>query len=179
MSDVFSVLRADHAEVRQMLLALEASPGCAAGAGQSVLAARKEVVARLVIESARHQAAEAELLRPVVRRRLGGGGRLAGQATAQQRRVRAVLARLGQLEPTDRDFDRLVTELIPAARREMEFEEASVWPALRQVLSPAESQDLGSTMERARQHHLLRPRPVRRQGRARAGAVLRPGAGAR
>src|SRR6185437_4437061 len=95
MSDVFSVLRADHAEVRQMLLALENSPGCTAGAGQSVLAARREVVARLVIDSARHQAAEAELLRPVVRRRLGGGGRLAGQATTRQRRVRAVLARLG------------------------------------------------------------------------------------
>src|SRR6185437_1808469 len=98
-------------------------------------------------------------------------------------RVRAVLARLGQLEPTDEDFDRLVTELIAAARREMDFEEASVWPALRQVLSPAESQDLGGTMERARQHRLLRPRPVRRRvsghGRARAGTVPRPGSGAR
>jgi hemerythrin-like domain-containing protein len=82
-----------------------------------------------------------------------------------------VLARLGQLEPTDEEFDRLVAELIVTARRHLDFEEARVWPALRQVLSHAEAQELGGTMERARQHRLLRPRP-RRNYVARRPAAL-------
>jgi hypothetical protein len=48
MADVFSVLGADHAEVKHMLLALENSPGNFDGAGQTVLAARYEVMQRLV-----------------------------------------------------------------------------------------------------------------------------------
>lgn len=163
MPDVFSALSADHGEIRRMLLALERSPGCSAGGGQSVLSARREVVARLVIDSARHQAAETELFWPVVRGRLGGGSRLADQAVAQQSQVRELLARLSQLEPTDSEFDRLVAQLIVTARRQIDFEEARVWPALRHALSQAEARELGATMERARRHRLVRPRPNRNE----------------
>ncbi len=73
MPDAFEVLRADHAAVEQMLTALENSPGHSAGAGSTVLAARKEVAQRLVIDSSQHEAAEEQYFWPAVRQRLAPG----------------------------------------------------------------------------------------------------------
>ena len=126
MADVFEVLRADHGDVRLLLAALESSPGHAAGASQQVLKARKLAAERLVIDSSRHEAAEQEYFWPAVRERLGDGSKLADEASAQEQEGLDALARLDQLEPDDDEFDELLAELIPAARRHIEFEETRV-----------------------------------------------------
>jgi hypothetical protein len=51
MTGVFEVLGGDHAVVKRMLDALESSPGNSAGANGAVLAARKAVTERLVMDS--------------------------------------------------------------------------------------------------------------------------------
>ncbi len=118
MADVFEVLRADHGDVRLLLAALESSPGHAAGASQQVLKARKLAAERLKsIDSSRHEAAEQEYFWPAVRERLGDGSKLADEASAQEQEGLDALARLDQLEPDDDEFDELLAELIPAARR--------------------------------------------------------------
>jgi hemerythrin-like domain-containing protein len=159
MPDAFEVLRADHAEVEQMLAVLEGTPGHAAGAGRTVLAARQEVARRLVIDSSRHEAAEEQYFWPAVRERLANGGELADQAIAQEQEAKEALGRLDKLEATDDEFDQVLDAFIPAARRHIEFEETRVWPGLRQVLTAAEAADLGDKLEKARQHGPTRPHP--------------------
>jgi hemerythrin-like domain-containing protein len=174
MADVFEVLRADHGDVRLLLAALESSPGHAAGASPQVLKARKLAAERLVIDSSRHEAAEEEYFWPAVRERLGDGSKLADEASAQEQAGRAALARLDQLEPDDDEFDELLAELIPAARRHIEFEETRVWPPLRQALSPFQARELGDQIREATERATARPQPrgaARPKGRKTAGSA--------
>ena len=160
MADVFETLRADHGDVRLLLAALENSPGHAAGASQQVLKARKLAAERLVIDSARHEAAEEEYFWPTVRERLGDGSKLADEASVQEQAGREALARLDKLEPDDDEFDELLAELIPAARRHIEFEEIHVWPQLRQALSPFQARELGDKIREAADRATARPQPA-------------------
>lgn len=157
MADMFEVLRADHATVGQMLAALDISPGHSEGAGSTVLAARKEVARRLVTDFSRHEAAEEQHVWPLVRGRLADGGKLASRAIVQERETSQALARLGMLDADTDEFDRLTAELIPAARRHIEFEENRVWPGLREALSSAEARQLGEKLVEARQRGPARP----------------------
>ena len=159
MPDVFEVLRADHAAVEQMLAALENSPGHSAGAGSTVLAARKEVAQRLVIDSSQHEAAEEQYFWPAVRQRLASGGDLADQAIAQEQEAREALARLDKLDAGRDEFDQVIAGFIPAARRHIEFEETRVWPGLRDALSSAEARELGDKLSQARELGPTRPHP--------------------
>jgi hemerythrin-like domain-containing protein len=159
MADVFEVLGADHQNVRQMLTALEDSPDNAAGAGDAVLAARKEVAQRLVIDSSRHEAAEEQLFWPAVRERLPGGDALADAALKQEGEAKEVLARLDRLDASDAEFDRVLAEFIPAARAHIEYEETLVWPGLREVLSAADAEELGARLETAIEQGPTRPHP--------------------
>jgi hypothetical protein len=58
MPDVFDVLGKDHDEVKAMLARLEAGPRAAGGAVPAQLAERKHLTDQLVIEEAKHEAAE-------------------------------------------------------------------------------------------------------------------------
>jgi hemerythrin-like domain-containing protein len=159
MADAFDVLRADHAAVEQMLAALETSPGHSAGAGSTVLAARKEVAQRLVIDSSKHEAAEEQYFWPIVRKEVADGDQLADQAIAQEQEAKEVLARLDKLSSDNDEFDQLIAEFIPAARAHIEFEETRVWPALRDAISATEAQELGKNLSRAKEHGPTRPHP--------------------
>jgi hypothetical protein len=159
MPDVFGVLGTDHAEVQQLLLALEGSPGNSDGAGQRVLAARYEVAQRLVIDSSRHEAAEEQYFWPAVRAKLGNGNSLADEAIAQEQKSKELLDRLEKLESADDEFDHLVAEVIPAARQHIQFEEGRVWPDMRVALSPGEAQELGDKVQKAKEHGPTRPHP--------------------
>jgi len=159
MADAFEVLRADHAAVEQMLAALETSPGYSAGAGSTVLAARREVAQRLVIDSSKHEAAEEQYFWPTVREQLPGGAELADQAIAQEQAAREKLALLDKLDADNDEFDQLIAEFIPAARAHIQFEETRVWPRLREVLSAAQARELGERLSKARERAPTRPDP--------------------
>ncbi len=149
MSDVFDVLGTDHEAVTQMLADLEgASAAAAAWPDPDGLSA---VVRRLLIESAKHEAVEEQLLWPVVRDRVRDGGRLADDALSQETQVRDLLDRLETLLPTDPEFRKLIARLIPAAREHISYEESRVWPGLRQALSAAEADDLGQCVAAAKE----------------------------
>jgi hemerythrin superfamily protein len=149
MPDAFEALRADHATVEHMLAALETSPGHSAGAGSTVLAARKEILRRLVIDSARHASAEEQYIWPTVCERLANGSTIASEAIAQERQAGQALARLDKLDADTDEFDQLVSQIIPVIRRHVEFEETRVWPALREALSFAEATELGEKLSKA------------------------------
>ena len=161
MADVFEVLRADHAQVQDMLLALQESQDYApAGdAGKTVQAARQEVAKMLIIDSSRHEAAEEQYFWPIVRERLEDGNELADGAIAQESEAKNVLARLDKLTSTDDEFAKLIAEFIPAARAHIAFEESQVWPSLRAALSAAEAEELGAKIRKAEDKGPTRPHP--------------------
>jgi hemerythrin-like domain-containing protein len=159
MPDAFAILRADHAAVEHMLAALETSPGHSAGAGSTVIAARREVAQRLVSDSSRHEAAEEEYFWPTVRESLADGDTLADQGIAQEQEARQTLARLQRLDADQDEFDDVVAALIPAVRRHIEFEETQVWPVLRGALAAADARELGDKLAKAKKPAPARPRP--------------------
>jgi hemerythrin superfamily protein len=159
MADVFDVLGADHANVKRMLTELERSPDNSTGTRPAVLAARKEVAERLIIDSSGHEAAEEEYFWPVVRERLANGPALANEATSQEVKAKEILAKIDKLDAADPDFDRLIDAFAPDCREHIQFEETQVWPALRVALSPAEARDLGEHIAKAKEHGPTRPHP--------------------
>lgn len=158
MADVFEVLSADHADVKGMLTVLEESPGHEQ-ASDTVQAARQDVLDYLIIDESRHEAAEEQYFWPTVRDRLEDGAKLADGAISQESEAKEVLAKLDKLTTRDAQFDQLLAEFIPAARRHIEYEETRVWPALRQVLSAQEAQELGEKIQKAKDKGPTRPHP--------------------
>lgn len=159
MTDVFEVLGGDHAEFKRMLDALESSADNSTGANGAVLAARKAVAERLIMDSSAHEAAEEQHFWPVVRQRLPDGNGLAGQAIEQETQAKQVLNELAKLGSRDPEFDALIDVAISACRGHIEFEETRVWPGLLEVLSPDESQELGEKIIKAKKRGPTRPHP--------------------
>jgi len=159
MSDVFEVLATDHADVKRMLTALEDGPDQAAGASEPVLDARTLVAQWLVIDSSRHEAAEEQYFWPTVRKYVDSGDHLADQAIGQESEAKEVLDKLNKLDARDANFDELLAEFIPAARKHIAFEEGKVWPQLRAVLTAEDSAELGKKVSKAKEHGPTRPHP--------------------
>lgn len=151
MRDVFEVLGQDHAEVKDLLTALEESPGLSEGAAYVVLAARGQAAERLIIDSSAHEAAEERYFWPAVRQQVPEGDKLADEAIGQESDAKEVLSKLDKLAPIDPEFDELIAELTPAARQHIEFEETQVWPQLRAALTPDQAAELGAQVTRAKE----------------------------
>lgn len=158
MADVFEVLEADHADVKGMLTVLAESPGHAVQ-DDVLQTARQDVVDYLVMDSSRHEAAEEQYFWPTVRERVPNGNELADKAISQETKAKEILAKLDKASSRDKEFDDLIVEFIPAARQHIAFEENRVWPSLRESLSPAESEELGEKIQRAKQKGPTRPHP--------------------
>lgn len=159
MSDVFDVLANDHAEIKQMLAALQESPGRSQGAGQTLLQARGLVAERLVMESSRHEAAEEQCFWPAVRQHIINGNTLADHAISQDNRTKEVLTKLDKLDASDDEFDQLIAQFIPVAREHIEFQESRVWPELRDALTAAQAHELGEQVRKAKEFGPTRPHP--------------------
>jgi hemerythrin-like domain-containing protein len=159
MADVFEVLASDHAEVMQLLDALESSPDNSSGATKAVVSARKAVAERLVIDSSAHETAEEQYFWPIVRERLPDGNGLADQAIEQESVAKQMLNELDKLAGSRHEFDALIDTFIPSCRAHIEFEQTRVWPGLRKALSPDEAQELGKKITKAKQRGPTRPHP--------------------
>jgi hemerythrin-like domain-containing protein len=159
MTDVFDALGGDHAVIKRMLNALESSADNSTGAPRAVVAARKAVAEQLITNSSAHETAEEQYFWPVVRERLPDGSDLADHAIEQEAEAKQMLNELKKLGGPEPQFDALVDTLILACRTHIEFEESQVWPALRKLLSPDESRELGKKVAKAKEHGPTRPHP--------------------
>lgn len=159
MSDVFDVLATDHAELQQLLAALQESPDRRHGATETVLRARGLVAQRLVMESSRHEAAEEQYFWPAVRQHVLNGDKLADHAISRENESKKVLSKLDKLDVSDEEFDQLIAEFAPAVREHIEFEESLVWPELRDTLTAAQASELGEQVRTAKEHGPTRPHP--------------------
>jgi hemerythrin-like domain-containing protein len=159
MTDVFEVLGGDHAVVKRMLDVLEGSPDNSTAAPDAVVAARRAVAEQLIIDSSAHEAAEEQYFWPTVRKLMPGGNDIADEAIEQESVAKQVLNELGKLGGPEPEFDALIDTFIHTCRAHIEFEEGRVWPGLRNLLSPDDSQELGKKIAKAKEHGPTRPHP--------------------
>jgi hypothetical protein len=172
MANVFTVLRADHEQVKAMLARLESGPGARAGATADQLMRRRQLVEELIIEESRHEAAEQKCFWPVVRDLGPDGARVAEQALEQEEQGERVLDELSRLDPDDERFEILIAGFISAARSHIIFEEAHAWPLLSAEISQARAEQLGDEITAAKRQAPTRPHPnIPAQGSAHKAAA--------
>ena len=171
MPDVFTVLRADHDEVKAMLARLEDGAKAADGASADQLLRRQQIVEDLIYQEARHEAAEQQSFWPAVRAIGPDGERVAQQALEQEAEADKVLAELAKLTPDDARFEELLAGFISDARAHIAYEEAHAWPLLSVELTQARAEELGDEITRAKKLAPTRPHPsIPPQGRAKKAA---------
>lgn len=158
MANVFEVLGADHRKVLAVLDELE--PDVRSGAAASVDAERhRSVVEQLVIDESQHEAAEEMHFWPAVREHLELGDELAETAVHQEGEGKRLLAELDGMSPADDAFAKVMGTFMSAAREHIAFEQDTVWPRLREKLSTAQQDELGTKIEEAKKAAPTRPHP--------------------
>jgi hypothetical protein len=159
MPSAFDVLAQDHEEVKRMLTELELGPTAPTGADPDQLALRRKMVQQLVIQESKHEAVEEMHFWPAVRKRVSDGTDLANQAQEQEQEGKELLAKLDKMDPADEGYETLLATFIAAGRMHIAFEETTVWPSLRDVLTVAEANDLGRELQDAKKLAPTRPHP--------------------
>jgi hemerythrin HHE cation binding domain-containing protein len=159
MPDVFTVLRADHDEVKAMLARLADGPRAADGASAEQLAQRQQLLEEVIIEEARHEAAEQQHFWPAMQALGVDGARIAEQALEQEAAADKVLSQLSELSPGDAEFEPLLARFIRDARSHITFEEAHAWPLLGVEITQARAEELGEAVIRAKKMAPTRPHP--------------------
>ena len=171
MPDVFTLLRADHDEVKAMLARLADSPVAAGGASAEQLAQRQRLVEEVIIEEARHEAAEQRYFWPAMQALGPDGARIAEQALEQEAAAGKILSQLSKLGPGDEGFEPLLARFIRDARSHIAFEEAHAWPLLGVAITQAQAEQLGEEVARAKEMAPTRPHPsIPPQGTAQKAA---------
>jgi hypothetical protein len=159
MPDVFTVLRADHDEVKAMLARLAEGPGAADGASAEQLAQRQQLIEEVIIEESRHEAAEQQHFWPAMQALGVDGARITEQALEQEAGAEKVLSQLSELGPGDEEFEPLLARFIRDARSHIAFEEAHAWPLLSVEITQARAEELGEEVIRAKKMAPTRPHP--------------------
>jgi hemerythrin superfamily protein len=149
--NIISELTADHREVEEFFARLKALP-----AGDKE---RRNVVDEVTIELVRHSVAEEMYLYPAVREHIAGGGALADKEIEDHAEVERVLKDLENLEVGDPEFDVQVQKLITDVTEHVREEELELFPALAQVCTPEQLNDLGDSVRRAKKVAPTRPHP--------------------
>lgn len=159
MADVFDVLKADHDEVKGILDQLAGGPSLATGATGEQLAVRQRLADELIMNEARHEAAEQQHFWPAMRELGPEGARIADQAIEQEAGGEQVLAKLQSLRPEDHQFESVLAEFISDARAHIAFEEAHAWPLLSSSITAEQSDELAGRIIQARKMAPTRPHP--------------------
>jgi hemerythrin-like domain-containing protein len=148
--DAFTLLGEDHDEILDLLARIVQVRPSATDATAAQLQRCKDLVSRLILVEAQHQALEKECFWPVVRNELPEGPRLASSARAREDTARHELARLDRTAPDAPEFERLLDAVVDDIRAHITYEQHSVWPKVRETLSPERLAQIGDRMTRSR-----------------------------
>jgi hemerythrin superfamily protein len=150
MTDMFQVLKADHAKVEAVLRKLT---------GERTAADAGKEAEGLVMDESRHEAAEEMYFWPAVESRVADGSELSQRGRDQEKEGKEILDALRKSSPGDGRFEELVDSFAAAARAHIAFEEQEVWPKLQTALSDEERDELGAKIETAEEAGPTRPHP--------------------
>ena len=137
--DASTVIRHDHNEVEQRFLQYEARS-----------ADLTEVVGEVVRLLSVHAAMEEQLVYPVIRARVEGGGELADHAIEEHQQVKRALADIEKLDVGSDELDVRMRQLIADVRGHVQQEEGELLPKLEAAVDAARLDQLGELMEKAK-----------------------------
>lgn len=121
---------------------------------------RPEVLKQLMQAIADHQEMERQMLVPVLKKRVEGGGPIAEHLGDEHGRVEHLLTLLERRKVNSPDVPDLVTELLDLNERHRAEADGTVFPALRSSLSGDELDELGQEMVSDERRRLTHPHPV-------------------
>lgn len=149
--NVIQELKTDHREVEEMFDRIQALPPRDEK--------RKEVANEFTIELVRHSVAEEMYLYPAVREHLPGGDTVADREIKDHATVEKLLKDLEKASVDDVHFDTLVGQVISEVSAHVADEEDNLFPALADVCSAAQLNDLGDKIRTAKKVAPTRPHP--------------------
>ncbi|WP_042374746.1 hemerythrin domain-containing protein [Streptacidiphilus neutrinimicus] len=149
--NVIEELKADHREVQAMFDQINALP-----LGN---AKRRDIADEITIELVRHSVAEEMYLYPAVREHVPGGDAMADKEIADHSKVEEMLKQLEGLDADRSEFDTLITGIIAEVVAHVTDEENRLFPALAQVCSPQQLDELGDKVRSAKAKAPTRPHP--------------------
>jgi Hemerythrin HHE cation binding domain len=147
--DVVEFLIGQHMQIRDLFTEVETSTG----------QARWEVFDRLVRLLAVHETAEEQLIHPLVRTGVDGGGDIVDDRLAEERAAKEMLARLEDLGPDAAEFPSLLAELRTSVLTHAHNEEAYEFRYLRREVATAQLQPLVSMVRAAEAVAPTHPHP--------------------
>jgi hemerythrin-like domain-containing protein len=151
-TDFVSVLVTDHEEMKEYFRELEAATD-----GET----RREVADKLTAEVARHSVAEEMYLYPVARRVLPNGDALVEEEIAEHSEAEELLKRWEGMAGDDPEFMPVFQQIKAGLLHHIDVEEEpKLFPALQHALSPAEQQELGESITKAKKLAPTRPHPM-------------------
>jgi hemerythrin HHE cation binding domain-containing protein len=130
--DVVEFLIGQHMQIRDLFTEVQTSTG----------QARRDAFDRLVKLLAVHETAEEQLIHPLVRAGVDGGGDIVDDRLAEERAAKEILARLEDLGPDAAEFPSLLAELRTSVLRHAHNEEAYEFRYLRREIAAAQLQPL-------------------------------------
>ncbi|MEV7994951.1 hemerythrin domain-containing protein [Streptomyces sp. NPDC086077] len=149
--DVIAELTTDHQEVEELFGKIEALP-----AGDKK---RKVYADQAVMELVRHSVAEEAYLYPATREFLSDGNKVADKEIEDHAEAERTMKDLESVDADDKEFDRLIGELMTEIRSHVRDEEDNLFPRLRAAMSEDQLMELGDKVRQAKKTAPTRPHP--------------------
>jgi hypothetical protein len=147
--DVVEFLIGQHMQIRDLFTEVQTSTGHA----------RRDAFERLVTLLAVHETAEEQLIHPLVRTGVDGGGDIVDDRLAEERAAKEMLAKLEDLGPDAAEFPSLLAELRTSVLTHAHNEEAYEFRYLRREVAVAQLQPLVSMVRAAEAVAPTHPHP--------------------
>jgi len=149
--DVLDLLIQQHTQIRDLFTEVESSTA----------AARANAFHRLVELLAVHEVADEQVVHPLVRRHVPGGGHIVADLLAEERRTRQTLVALEEMGTDAPEFPRLLSELRATVLEHANREEAYEFRYLRRDVPAGER--AASPVRRAETAEAVAPTPEPRR----------------
>jgi iron-sulfur cluster repair protein YtfE (RIC family) len=137
--DVVEFLIGQHMQIRDLFTEVDKSTG----------KARRDAFERLVKLLAVHETAEEQLIHPLVRVGVHGGGDIVGDRLSEEREAKEMLVRLEDVGPDSNQFPLLLAKLRASVLMHAHNEEAYEFRYLRREVAASELQPLVSMVRAA------------------------------
>ncbi len=149
VEDVVELLLDQHTQIRDLFAEVKSSTG----------KARQDAFARLVRLLAVHETAEEQIVHPLARQVVEGGGEIVDDRLAEEREAKELLSRLESLGPDHEDFPALLEQLRQAVLAHAVHEETYEFRYLRSKCSPERLRSLASMVRVAERTAPTHPHP--------------------
>ena len=151
--NALTLLKQDHQNVEALFSRFEE---LARGNGTK---AKFDVVQKIIEHLSVHAGIEEQVFYPAVREALADSKPMILEALEEHHAVKVMLSEIEKLSPEAERLDAKVTVLIENVRHHVKEEEGELFPQVRDAMTVQQLDELGETMEKAKETAPTRPHP--------------------